>query len=358
MFSEVVKYRPENIQPDEFMRPPTEVFQPAVKDLCLGMEDRINTRLTEIVRPQVFPSLQLRMGSELELLLFSGFSNPPEDDKKNKMTNPNYTRSHVDTVRRIVAELVEPQADGGLGEILSPDVTLSTLFMEIRTLPGDVANYMVAMDKVQKWFQDKGKQHHVLPTVFSQHIHFSATEANGKNNFLTPSNLDGIGNAMLDTSNRAFPLVRLPENVESKYPTAMAVDYAGILHKGSLLDHKEPYRLEARIGNSEYAFDPSLNLLVDLIGLYRGLINDPQSEATLQTGVSEPTRQLFIQGAAHMDWATKVENLVKDPELPKYIPSPLLGNLKTVLESYWKLSRGQMTVAQARSIAETISENR
>lgn len=98
MSLEVVKYRPENIVPEEFMRPPTEILQPAVIDLCYEFEKRINKKIAKIASPfslvkhsSTLP--RLKMGSELEILLFSGNADPSVNMKQPETINPNYNKT-------------------------------------------------------------------------------------------------------------------------------------------------------------------------------------------------------------------------------------------------------------------------
>lgn len=371
MSVEVKKYLPENTAPEQFMRPPTEPFREQVIPLCQELETRINDRASEIVinRGRVGRTIRkilgisdlpispgLQLGTELEIFLFSSRSTPHQDAEK-KRGNPNYARKHLNAVEDMSKAVAGSPYAEGLGDVISSDVTLWRISMEIRTKPGGVDNYLMAMDRIREWFQRNGASGGVHPVIYSQHIHFSLVDRARIRNLFTSSSWGrNVEVGLIDTYSRSNPLVLLPEEVERDYGRDIGL-YNGVKKKGgrSLVD---PERIEARMNNSEYAFDPYLNLLVNLLGVYRALAAENRVQLVeFHKGVSvnadygEP-RYYFQIGKKHRSYEREVEGLTNDSVLQQLLPANLLSRLPFVYQDYWNISSGETSVQAAREAAQ------
>src|SRR5260221_5293926 len=140
------KFRPVNMTPQQFLRPPTEPLQHVFSKLALLQEMEVNKTATDVAM-QVGLSTKnrpsaplLRIGSEFEIILFSKKSNPRED--RLSWNNPNYSDKHTSRIRDFRELLLSREAQGGLRDVLYNDASFAgRITAEIRTPPADVKGY-------------------------------------------------------------------------------------------------------------------------------------------------------------------------------------------------------------------------
>ena len=385
MTREFVKYLPHNTRPEEFMRPPTEASQRLTIGVCREMETEINQRATSLLptselrpvkrrlrlrrsrhhsEPLNSPiSPGLKVGSEIELLIFSPDSVPHLDKMKPQEKNPNYTKEHMDIVADIAHSVGLPTKKGGLTEALQRDITRKRIFMEIRTQPGSVEDYIAAMQKIKDWFQKAGKDANVHPVVFSQHLHLSVTGHAGNTNLLgaETDEMRSTYKGIVDIYHRAFPFLMLPENFDGD-PLHIGTVGEAIYIKGRKNKPDNPLRIEGRLNSSEYAIDPYLNLLVHLVGIYRGLSAASHPETLdedypllhMRDGISPHEKPFFTIGEGHPERDETLCRMLTDPVLQEHLPPDLINGLVKVFQGYPDISRGITTAADSRKAAVEI----
>jgi hypothetical protein len=351
---EALKNRPENITPEHFMSSPTEAFSPWFNTLSLCLEDEINRSARDIAHD---PSINLQIGSELEFHLFSKDFCPHLHDKYSRTDNPNYSEEHFSQLAHLKEKMLTPRFEGGLGDILCESegetVTLLKNFMEIRTAPGSVEDFLEYMGELKSWMQKETEQRDINPVVYSQHIHFSLR---GKTNLLQDTNgeADFMKKAMLNVYQRTLPLIRLPEEIESNGP--IVYSRANIRTNGRPSDPNgpNPIRIEARINNSEYAFDPSLNLLIHLIGMQQGLFYSTQELGWDEIGSDFPLHNPYLLKiyGSHINIEQALDRLPEDKIMQEYLPQEVLYGIKDIVKCYREVSEGRMSVAVLKKIAD------
>lgn len=366
--SDILKFRPENTAPAQFMRPPTEAFHAALTTASFLHEGGINetarkaSRRLSSTRGEAFTPT-LRIGSELEVLLFSADSVPHEDRERSTAQNPNYSPKHTERITQLKGDLRANSQDGGLTDVLYDEGAFEKLFMEIRTKPTDVAVYNESMSQIQEWMQVHTEKLGIHPVIWSQHFHLSLTDnETGHNLLLYPPALKAARKGMIDIYHRALPLLRLPENVEDAPVVEMGTTRRGVRIKGED-SATDPQRLEGRMNNSDYAFDPHVNLLYNLIGMKRGLehIADTDAiDADFPLGNHLFGEQLpyFLVGRPHTEYNTAILRAIDDQVLQDQLPQKLHEGLLAAIAPYWDISTGKTEVSTARNRAYDIVENR
>lgn len=346
MSSEVVRYARENITPDEFMRPPTEAYRSEIDSLNLDLGKRINRILESEQRALNKPSL--RIGSEIELLMFSSESDPAQDLKKHDKLNPNYSGVHLTKVRKLMSDLVDHGSKYNLRDIIESRINVDRIFGEIRTKPTTVGNYITSMDRLKHWMQKKSGELGISPVVYSQHFHFSMAGFGGTNNVLRNEVLgEVVAQSMLSVYSRSLAMTNLPEDVEGD-PQYYEVDRLAVLYKGKKRSIVDPLRLEGRMNSHSYAFDPHLNLLINQIGLYNGLL--------LAYSLKKIFRRMpdavydFTIGRGYTSWPSELESLVNNRKIEQYIPRGLLEKIQNTLKYYWQISTNELTLRDARDL--------
>ena len=360
---EAKKYLPLNTAPGEFMRPPTEPLDKRIIGVCLDLEKKINKELKGFGGRIFHP--RLRIGSEVELNLFSDTFDPGKHTKDIVDNNPNYTKKHTRRVKRLLTNLLLRSFLNNRLWAMDP-VTIGKeyrIFTELRTSTGDVNNYVKSMRWIRKYFQKRTPKRHINPVVHSEHIHMSFTSKfRGINVVKNPDSRFAIQMGIVDAYRRMFALVRLPEEIAAKYSWG---DYIKILHgydvrengedEGKIMPRMNPPRIEGRINNSEYAFDPYLNLLVQLVGVYRGLkyVSDRtkiNSDYHHGNNAADYNRLNGSFGtniyANHFDAAYA---FLDDPVVTDLLGKELVNDIFDTIVSYSRLSEGRQGVAEVRS---------
>jgi hypothetical protein len=354
---EAIKFRPENTLPQDFMRPPTEPLRLPVAVHALLQEEAINQEaeaLTGLIVPGERPRSILRIGSELEFLLFSDESVPHEDVEKDDDVNPNYSLKHMLNVRRLALRMRKSAEEGGLKDVLHDDGDVDRIFMEIRTSPSDASGYMQSMDRITQWFQENASGFHIRPVVWSQHLHLSLhDEITDRNLFSSLKLTNIVKKGIVDIYHRALPMLRLPENVEDEVVSEIGGP-TGVLEKGDGWE-SGPIRLEGRMTNSDYAADPYVNLLFHLIGFKRGLQNRHDHQAIDRDYPLDATESLddayFTIGEGHTTFQEALKHMQDDPVLRDELPEELLMGLHDTAQTYWDVSSGQLSASEAREMA-------
>jgi hypothetical protein len=349
------KFRPNNITPDQFMRPPTEAVRLPIAVNALLQEDQINTLAAQVARRSVFKRAapKLQTGTELELFLFSDKSKPAVDLYKSTSSNPNYTSQHKRAFEGLTSLMFQPNSQGGLRDILYDGGDhFGSIGIEIRTKPQDVNGYFDAISQVSDWFRKNAGQFGINPVVWSQHLHLSLGDPTSGVNLLEDrAKRYIIGKGIVDMYHRAIPLLRLPENIEGEH-FVMSYSGSGINTKGGFSFESGPRRIEGRVNNSDYASDPYLNLLMNLIGVKRGLryITDHRKiDADYQlTNTDVPEHASFPIGGGRTSVSGTLRHLERDKVLAEELPHDLLWNLHRIASSYSAISEGTLGVEEAR----------
>lgn len=358
---EVVKYSAENTGIEYFMRPPTESLGADLMDACTLIEQKIN-KVGErvaytLASTEIKPNLSI--GSEIELLLFSQDFDPSihrygnADDEK---VNPNYSRKHLKAVREIMGGIHKTTRKGGIADVLYAEcpTLVRRIFAEVRTRPSDVLGYSTAMSSLQSYFQRRGGM--TRPVVHSQHFHCSLTSASGFNLLCSDRVVLAIKKGIIDSYQRFLPLVMLPEEVEEENQKSVGLD-SGVRLRGSLYGHGYPRRIEGRLSSSEYMFDPYVNLLVHLIGVARGLehtfsITDIDADRKLQFS-DDYDVYYFTTGANITNYQDEIGRMMNDPVLPQFLNRDLIQKLAEKAQLYWDISKGNISVADARHVGKS-----
>lgn len=355
---EVIKYQRENIQPELFMHPPTELFTEQVKSLGIGMEGKINAKLAEDNSATSAPRLQI--ATEIEFLIFDASFDPSLYKTIPPAENPNNYLLHKHNVQRFFSKMTNSESAGGLGTALCGGTTVDKVFAEIRTVPQSVDEYFNTMEKLQTYVSETSKKDEVLPVVYSQQFHMSAQAKDGTNNVFTDGKKQiQVSNGMLDTYYRALPLVRLPENLHAENSEMMIFGGGGVLLKGRNNTGRDPKRLEGRINNNDYAFDPYVNLLINLYGFYRGLTAD-ENQLEIDSGVTvyEGGVLGFHVGEGFTDWKSSVDKLNEDPKILEALPKDMIRKMTPILHKYPEVSKGDMTLEDVLLFAKDLDEVR
>lgn len=368
---EAVKYRQENIATEHLFSAPTEAFKPWFSTLALYLEDDINTRARNITEDG---SVKLRMGTELEFLMFSPQFDPLRHSQSEKNGNPNYDKSHIQLVQQVIDDMFTPRDQGGLRELLYNSgekininngsrhyyISSQNIFMEIRTKPGTVQDYKENLEELQVWMKKEAEKKDIRPVVHSQHIHFSLFGEQANAFQINAQATNFVRKSTVDMYHRALPVLRLPEEIEDgseKHKNYSATDNfphrTVITFNGFGAD-----RFEGRINNSEYAFDPYLNLVVHLLGIHRGLVysKKPLGYTTLDrdypldsTTMQQDSTPWFSR--EKRDFNTALSHLTEDKVLNEYFPSEVIHAIRDVVASYRDVSEGRLSVGDLKRIA-------
>ena len=351
------RFLPDNIAPDQFMRAPTEGFEEQFIQASYELEARINelAACSLIERALIFrkPLSALRrkptlnIGSELEILLFSKKSTPHMDAEKLRRENPNYSSEHRKRLGEIGRDVTLSVKHGGLGDAITPAVDLESLMLEVRTQPGTVAEYTVAISQIQAWFRAQGNKKGINPAIFSQHFHFSLTDSIDEQNLLKDDkNYKAVHVGVTDTYHRAIPLLRLPEEFtkdqlgDGSWSYTIGSSGDGVIKTGEGgRNNTGPTRIECRVNSSEHADDPYLNLFVNLLGVYRGLSakDDPDalSEGYRMFDTGYDGFPYFKLGGRYdITFTQAMARLPEDPALKTALPGDSVDKLHKILQSY------------------------
>jgi hypothetical protein len=360
-------YNPANTQPTEFMRPATEPFQGGIAALTRQTAERIREKATEryvalfgedTLDASTAPDV--RVGSEVELLVFSPKSDPHKDIHKLDVENPNYSLKHRRKVRKLAESIVKPPERGGLDGIVHEEVDRDRIFMETRITPSTAEEFEDKAEIFQAWIQYMGIEDNIHPVVHSQHYHISITSADGEVNILEdPDTMAAVQAGVTDIYHRAFPFVRLPEHILMGYSRFIGLE-KGVKTKGDENNPDNPLRLEARANASEYAFDPHLNLFIALTGVERGLnhigrINEidtdfPMDRADIYSysGSRKFSMPYFSSGGYIHTYENALDHVLVDPVLDQAMPRELLVGIHEVVQSYIDIAERRTTVEEVR----------
>jgi hypothetical protein len=356
---ETKKYRKENIQIEHLFHPPTEVFKPWFTTLSFYLEDNINQKARTLTGDG---TTCLQLGSEIELKIFANKFD--QDFHDGIADNPNYTLKHRKNTDQIAEDLCCMRENGGLQEMLYESnawevtptrrrISKDTVFMELRTIPTTVTGYRDQMEELGEWMRAEACARSVRPVVHSQHIHFSLL-GKKENPFGKKSRARKfVDKGIVDIYHRALPLVRMPEEIEflgQKY-----TEYSSYNVKTKITGQTSPrQRIEARVNNSEYTFDPYLNLVVQLLGIERGLSYSDRIFGYRKIDKDFPLDSRngpgFSLGNTSFD--QRVNHLREDHVIKKYFPNEVVQALADVIQMYKDVSEGKITVAELKGIAD------
>jgi hypothetical protein len=355
-------YNPDNTQATEFMRPATEPYQQSIKALTQQTAQRIQEkaagRYVELFGEDTLDAStapDVRVGSEVELLIFSEKSDPYEDKRKHDYDNPNYRSGHLRKVRGIAESIVMPAKKGGLEGIVHQEVDRKRIFMETRITPSTIGEFEEKANIFQAWMQYVGIGDRLHPVVHSQHYHISMTSADGGVNLLEdPATMAAVQAGLTDTYHRALPLVRIPEHLEHGHSRSI-----GLSHGVRIKDN--PLRVEARVNASEYAFDPYLNLLVALTGVERGLDHigkidqideDKPMDRSTHYSYNGNTKYSLPYFYAGGSYEKTLGSVLTDPVIDTVMPREILIGIHEVLQSSIDIAERRTTVAEVRERTE------
>ena len=353
---EVRKYQPDNITPDEFMRPPTEPVDRKLKEIALHLEGNINALAAKVAEKYNKNKPVLKVGTELELLLFSSQFDPAihrSESNSPDRPNPNYHDSHQDQVAALGEHM---QSQQGLAGILQKEepVDYERLFLELRTKPVDVAGYISQMEKTRDYISAQAHKRGIHPVLHSQHIHLSLCNEPSVSNILWDIPVrSAVQRGILDTYRRAYALLNLPEEVAKPHNPAVNGNTAVKLN--GMGTPSDPLRYEGRLNTSEYMFDPFMNLVINLIGVYRGLqlALDPQllkHPITLDQRSTGPDIFYYFLTTPFRvtPYAEVLSRTVQDPMLNEFLTPDVLKNVVSRMKSYEQITSGERRVSDVR----------
>lgn len=252
------KFNPPNLTPNHFLAPPTDILCAAFTKGVRKVTDEIieNTR-----RPwTTFGKTQCLFGTELEILFFPPDFDPENNDR-NCHQNPCYGDDHLDKVRETCADI----NNGSLLPNITDADRISRIGIEIRTPPGELADYYTHIEIVRTKLAERCQIDNVRPVVHSQHLHVSVFR--GWKNLIESRNDDEDYRCTQAEFNNTSPTQLLPEEF------AYGIHARPFQFKGSKDDGQsaDPLRLEFRRLSSEFACDTHLNLLITLLGTHHFL---------------------------------------------------------------------------------------
>lgn len=319
------RYNPINFDPQNFMRPRTNVVWPELKYL--------NRHLASLIEGTMrVDQGSLLIGTEFEVLFFDANSDPFKTWNRfyESEQNPNYQRGHLDKVERI-AELAS-KLDNRHSDMFEKCADESNLMIEFRTTPQNIKGYYDSVSYFANWLRRLSKKYGVLPVTHSQHLHISSNRKgfpsidkdrkNGR--LILCGNFDA---EIIDVAfSRILPLVLLPE----EYDHCIWIPPASHT-KGPDWDHVHP---EFRLLSSEYMNDPVLNLTVSLRALYASMYN-PE--------VVTKTRKFRTYREA-------VRGMEKDQELASFFGPATLATLSNIASQYPAVSRRIISLNEVKTL--------
>ncbi|HEX7042287.1 MAG TPA: hypothetical protein VF189_03475 [Patescibacteria group bacterium] len=363
---EAKKYRPLNITPVEFMRPPTEPLEDRLIGACLDLERKINKELKGLGGKIFHP--RLRIGAEVELNLFSDKFDPEKHNAIIQDDNPNYDKSHRENINRLLKRL---STRAMFNNRLWPQDPVTwkkeyNVFTEIRTSTGDVKNYIKSMKWLRNYLQKSTSERHISPVVHSEHIHMSfASKLRGINLMNNLEAQGAVRMGVMDAYRRMFALIRLPEEIAVKndfgsYTRIMngtEVRQNGSTY-GKLMPRFDPLRIEGRKNSSEYAFDPYLNLLVHLVGVYRGLqyASDKSKINSDYNHGRNPAYYSKHEGSfgtnIYSNYHDAAYAFLKDKVVIDLVGQDLVTDIYDTIVNYTDISEGRGNLSQVRDDRE------
>lgn len=332
----IVKYLPENYQPELFGNSPTSVFDAPLKEVLNRNADAI----AQIIKPH-----NLTVGSEIEMLLFHEDYDPRIHRRYDFDHNPNYSHYYDNRQDRFFTEIYRR----GIGELLweVEPVTKYHCFSEFRTRPNDLAQQAVLIDNFCDIVAISASTHGLLPIVHSQHTHIVWGQK--------------ISNIMLQSAQdimaRCRPLLALPSEIHPRRSSRKRLD----LHTGAKRNFIAEQRgnkghpsLEFRLLSSEYAWNPTLNLAIVSSAIRRGL------ETWFEIDSPEQAPR-FIQ-----DYSLKVKGgfkglakeLPQDVQLKQGFPLPVLEGLSRIIVHYPQIESGKKTVSDITNFAHSLVQEK
>jgi len=316
---EYIGYNPANYTPENFMRPKTAVVWSELSYLNDQMRHLIEGTM-RVDRGS------LLVGSEFEVFLFDGNSDPNETWQKydDGRRNPNYQKAHKNKVQKIAR--LASDLDSRESSRFLECTRESALLLEMRTTPQNVEGYVDTVSYLADWLRHQARENEVMPVVHSQHIHISSNRRGFPSldprrrydRYLLSQDFDEeVVNAAFS---RVLPLMLLPEEYDGddSVPSASAT-------KGSDIKTMHP---EFRLLSSEYMNDPILNLNVSLRAMYASMYNP-----AMVTDMD-----LF---ETHQE---AVEYMRQDQELAAFFGQGTLTTLSNIAGQYPAVSRRDITI--------------
>ncbi len=313
MPSEIKKFNPENIGPENLFRPPTAVVHDELKYLI--------TQVDLALRGEKKHKRLLQVGTELEMFFFSPDMDPVDAEAQygESDQNPNYDPWH----RRKIEELEK----FGTSLLKNPHRFMFTsdlgrIFLEFRTAPQSAKEYLKTIEMFGNRLRRQCERLRVWPVVHSQHIHVSLVDRRNATTII-PSD-----KPVKSWFSKVSPLVLLPEEWGSRDYRPHWVRSNGIKPNG-VNDLSHP---EFRMLSSEYANDPVLNLLLSLKTMYEGCLG--------KGGITP-----HVYGREYQQSAIEMGN---DPDLIDFFGQSTLATLARITSQYPAVSRREITIDQVR----------
>ncbi len=310
--SEFVKYNPPNIQPENFLQPPTR----EISDIWYLVQ-----QYSELLEHKKLwsPKKQLLVGTELEVLFFSRNIDPAVS----AILNPNYSPKHLQTVKR----LTKKASALGKHPFMFKANQFGRLGIEYRTEPLPVKDYLEAILRLQEHISHRSKKEGVLPVVHSQHIHLSLT-CGASNEILRLERNERreklFRAKIVQIFGKLNSLVLLPEEWSER---RLGFPFTFNGHPSSKLNQ---HRIEVRRLSSEYACDSNLNLLISLFALYKGLHNKNPSN--------------YRASNDYRTYEEAMEDMEEDKELRDFFGASTLTSLVKIVSQYPSISRREKTL--------------
>lgn len=314
--SEFKKFNPQNMRPDLFCAPPTQVIESEVDYLSRNLVLLLEYGSGDA--SLVSKKRELRLGTELEVFFFSPDADPWDFiEGDNYDRNPNYASEHNNKMTMLCKWAEQLSEIVGVSDCDS----IGRLGIEFRTEPANLSSYTNFVNRLVENIRVESKELDVLPIVHSQHIHMSLFDGGesiiGRNLEENPF----FKNRILHRFSKEKPSVLLPEE--------FYVDTDPIL----FVQPRPRRRLEFRMLSSEFACDPDLNTLLSLWALLDAL---PENE-----------KPLPVQKFDNFDEA--LNEMRHDKESQSFFGKSTLSTLCGILEQYPKVSRREIAVDEIKT---------
>jgi hypothetical protein len=329
---EYKKFRLENYDPEFLLCPPTGCVENELMYLSRQLAESLECG-TQIPTKK----RSLKVGTELELFLFTPEIEPEMANLLWEDDNPNYSGAHMRKIQRINSWAEHLKESDPLFGVCSND-DVGRLTVEFRTLPLDLDDYYTAIRRLAEGLRTRCKNEGVIPVVFSQHIHTSLHLGN-ENLIVKTYNEYGkniphsFRRSLAKSVSQLIPLVSLPE----EFPMRLNEDrvsylsgYEDCLSEWNDLD--EAKRSEFRRLSSEYACDPALNLCVSLRALF-----------DVMTYKKFSNRKMYYRTQTE-----SIRHMEGMKEVREFFGESLLLSLTRIVSQYPKVSRGDLRVDQVR----------
>ncbi len=287
-----------------------------------------------------------KIGCELEFRFI-----PPDEDYS--LEHKRNVDAFIESVRKdpkLHKILQTPDDKYGIDTGLS---MIGQISAEFRLNPFILDEYINEIEFFIEYIVEKCNEYHIIPIVIANHQHISITDINGLSNVMNNINdLNAIMVGILDAYHRLFPLTRLPtEKGVAQYNFGLKQngypDSAMTPSGYPCMFNPNPIRIETRLNNSEYMFDPWTTLFVILLGVYRGLLlsNNPElidKDYPLDVGYLPLGKEFMYNCSPDNNYIFAIQHLVNDEIVGQFLSQGVVAMLRLIAGLYNDISKGKI----------------